>query len=133
MADTASSQILDEIPKKIEVPNVQTVSNWRKFKKAFQAVFYFKDLSLTFCSELTSFFSRFLCSFVSVSNQLVKKIFSKFLKFKGIEKWRTILIFTNWFIYCTVISNTSMWYFISQYQYIMPKSDPSHKVFVPCI
>jgi len=43
MAETSNSQILDEIPKKTEEPNVQTVSNWRKFKKAVQAVFYFKD------------------------------------------------------------------------------------------
>ena len=43
MAETESSQIIDEIPKKTEQSNVETVSNWRKFKKAFQAVFHFKD------------------------------------------------------------------------------------------
>ena len=48
MAETSNSQILDEIPKKTEQQNVENVSNWRKFKKAFQAVFHFKDWSLTF-------------------------------------------------------------------------------------
>ena len=44
----SSSQILDEIPKKTVEQNVRIVSNWAKFKKAFQAVFYFKDRGLTF-------------------------------------------------------------------------------------
>ena len=54
MAEISSSQILDEIPKKPVEPNVQTVSNWRKFKKAFQAVFYFKDSSLTFSLRVSN-------------------------------------------------------------------------------
>ena len=35
-------QIIDEIPKKTVNSNAQIVSNWSKFKKAIQAVFYFK-------------------------------------------------------------------------------------------
>ena len=39
---SSSSQIVDEIPKKTSNSNAQIVSNWSKFKKAIQAVFYFK-------------------------------------------------------------------------------------------
>ena len=39
---TSNSQIVDEIPKKTAESNAQIVSNWSKFKKAIQAVFYFK-------------------------------------------------------------------------------------------